>query len=538
MRSAVPSPRPEVAALPSYRPGRSATVVAEATAHACVAALAANEQPWGPLPSVLAAVAEAARRGNRYPDTRARALRAALGERLGVGGARVAVGPGSVGLLRQLFVAYAGPGVEVAFPWPSFEAYPIDAQLVGADAVRVPLRRFTVDVDHLIEALTERTRLVVVATPNNPTGTAVRRNELVRLADAVPDDCLLVVDEAYHEFVTGADVPDAVSLLGDRPNVAVLRTFSKAYGLAAFRIGYLVAAPEVVDAVDKVAVPFATSALSQAAAAAAWRDDDGMHRRVAELVAERAGVVRALRALGLPVPDPQGNFVWLPAGAAATELSEQLERLGVATRPFAEVGVRVAIGTPEQNDAFLAALAEVAQQRDLASAWGLPTGETAALAAGWLDRLDAVERRLTAHAERGVPSGLTGPDPASGERWDGRQVWAHLAEFGRYWLAELDAVLDAPGDGAVPFGRVKSDPARIAAIEADRRGVHEQLRDVVAAIDALRARLAELGEGDWRRVGRHSTLGDLDVDAQLRHFHVGHYEEHAAQLDSLGSGPR
>jgi histidinol-phosphate aminotransferase len=486
--------------------------------------LASNELAFGPLPAVAKAIDHALGRVNRYPDHGAVALRQALAERLGVAPDRVAVGSGSVGLLQQLCLAYVEPGDEVAFGWPSFEAYPIDAQLVGATEVRMPLRRQTISASGLAARLTERTRLVLVANPNNPTGTAVRAAELAALADALPARCLLVVDEAYREFVTGADVPDALSLLGHRPNVAVLRTFSKAHGLAGLRVGYLVGAPEVVAAVDKVLIPFSVSGVGQAAAMESLAAEAELAERVAVVVGERARVAGAVRRLGYPVPDPQANFVWLPVGEASVGLALALERAGVVTRPFAGAGVRVTIGTPEENDAFLAALG---------------AGPCSTPAQEWLDRLDAVEQRLVAHASRSGP-GLTGADPATGEQWDGGQVWAHLAEFGRYWLAELDTVVDTPGAEPVPFGRVKTDAARVAAIEAGRgQPVASHLHAVRGAIDALRARLAELDEGDWRRVGRHSTLGDMDVPAQLQHFHVGHYEEHADQLDDVfGAGGR
>lgn len=516
-RATAPRPRTVIAGLPDYRPGRRGLV-----------ALASNEQPWGPLPSVARAVEAALGHGNRYPDHRAEELRSAVAERVGVSADHVAVGCGSVGLLQQLCLAFAGPHAEVAFGWPSFEAYPIFTRLTDAEGVQVPLRRSTIDTARLAASLTERTRLVLLANPNNPTGTAVRTHELLRLADSLPDECLLVVDEAYHEFATGADVPDAVTLLRDRPNVAVLRTFSKAYGLAAFRVGYLVGAPQVVAAVDKALIPFAVGRLSQAAALAALEATDELAARVATIVAERTRVVRAVRTLGISAPDPQGNFVWLPIGGAAESIAHDLECRGIVIRAFAGQGIRVTIGVPEDNDAFLTALANV---------W---RGEAPAPALTWLDRLDIVEQRLAAHAAG--PADLaarTDADAATGETWDAGQVWAHLAEFGRYWLAELDTVIDASSDEPVPFGRVKTDAARVAAIEAGRaRPLGSQVKAVREAIDALRARLSEMTAADWRRRGRHSTLGDLDIAAQLEHFHVGHYEEHADQLDQLAGRSR
>jgi len=480
--------------------------------------LASNETPLGPLPSVAKAIETAIEGANRYPDHGAVALRHALAESMGVDRDRVAVGCGSVGLLQQLALAYAGPGDEVAFGWPSFEAYPIVTQLMASDGVAVPLRRQTVHAAALAAAITERTRLVFLANANNPTGTALRTHELLALVDAIPDECLLVVDEAYREFVTGADVPDAVTLLGDRPNVAVLRTFSKAHGLAAIRVGYLIGAPEVVAAIDKALVPFSVNALGQAAALAALGAADELEGRIAQVVSERARVARELRARGFVVPDSQANFVWLPVGSGAAELALALERAGVVTRPFPGAGLRVTMGTRAENDRFLDALG--------------PGPGSAVPALAWLDRLDVVEQRLVRAASLDL-AGLTAPDLATGERWDPGQVWAHLAEFGPYWLGQLDGLLDE-GRPTTSFGRVKSDPARVAAIATGRtRPPGEHLGAVRRAIDQLRARLCELAPEDWDLVARHAALGELEVAAQLQHFHVGHYEEHADQLDGL-----
>jgi hypothetical protein len=344
-----------------------------------------------------------------------------------------------------------------------------------------------------------------------------------------------VLDEAYHEYLTGSHAPDALGLLTEHPNLAVLRTFSKAYGLASLRIGLLLAHPGIVAEVDKTLVPFAVNGLAQAAALASLGDEATVEldHRVRATVAERLRVARGLAAIGLAVPDPQANFVWLPAGTSAVDLAFALERHGIVTRPFPDEGVRVTIGTPEENDRFLTTMAELATPLGLDKTWTLPAGAAAGRVRGWLDRIDDAQRRLLAHAAADH-EGLTEPDPGGTERWDHGQVWAHLAEFGDYWQAELSTVVDAEGDGPVPFGRVKTDPVRVAAIEAGRNEpVEHHLAAVLRSLDALRQLLAGLSATDWSRVGRHSTLGDLDVEAQLQHFHVGHVEEHLAQLDSL-----
>jgi histidinol-phosphate aminotransferase len=255
----------------------------------------------------------------------------------------------------------------MAFAWRSFEMYPLLAQVAGARAVRVPLvpgrdggPADTHDLEALAAAVDDSTRVVFVCNPNNPTGTAVRRPALERFLDAVPQGTLVVLDEAYREFVTDPDVPDGLELMRGRPNVAVLRTFSKAWGLAGLRVGYLVAEdPAVADAVRRTHVPFSVSTLAQAAAVAALSSAEEVARRCAAVVAERARLTAALRDRGVDVADSQANFVWLPLGGRTTEVAAALEARAVITRPFAGEGIRVTVGTPEEDDVFLTALDDV-----------------------------------------------------------------------------------------------------------------------------------------------------------------------------------
>jgi hypothetical protein len=383
-------------------------------------------------------------------------------------------------------------------------------------------------------AVTERTRVVLVTSPNNPTGTVVSHHDLAALLDAVPADCLVVLDEAYYEYITARYAPDALGLAAVHPHFAVLRTFSKAYGLAALRVGYLVGHPDVVSAVDQVLVPFTVNGIGQAAALASLEADDELGARVRHTIAERERLVAELRTrIGLSVPDAQANFVWLPAGEQSSTLALELERAGVVTRPFPGEGVRVTIGTSEENDRVLAALDTLAPALELAGAWLLPTGERARQVQAIVERCDAADRRLVAHGDT-VHAGLTDPDPGGSERWDADQVWAHLAEIGDYWRAELDRVVVAGRTDPVPFGRVKTDPARIAAVEAGRhRPVAANVDDARRALSALRAYVAGLSEADWTRVGRHQTLGDMTIERQLEEFHIGHVEQHLDQLDGL-----
>lgn len=347
--------RADLDALPNYVPGRSPADLARELGLAEAIKLASNEVPYGPLPGVVEAVAEAVAGSHRYPDMGVVALRQALAERYGVDADRIATGCGSVALAEHLVRATCLPGDELLYSWRSFEAYPIIAATSGATSVRVPNDAgHGHDLSAMAAAVTDRTRMVLVCNPNNPTGTAVRRAELDRFLDAMPDDVLVVIDEAYREFVTDPDVPDGLTYL-DRPNVAVLRTLSKAWGLAGLRIGWLVAAPEVAAAVRKVVTPFSTSMAAQAGALAALAQADEMERRCALVVAERDRVTEALRKFVPDVPDSQANFVWLPLGERAVEFGRACEARGVIVRPFPGDGVRVTIGTPAENDAFLAA---------------------------------------------------------------------------------------------------------------------------------------------------------------------------------------
>ncbi|MGH3433744.1 MAG: histidinol-phosphate transaminase, partial [Thermocrispum sp.] len=262
-------------------------------------------------------------------------------------------------LCQQLIQALCEPGDEVLFAWRSFEAYPIISQVVGAKQVTVPLdETHTHDLDAMLAVITPRTRVVFVCNPNNPTGTAVRRAELQRFLDAVPDGVLVALDEAYREYVTDSEVPDGIELLAGRNNVAVLRTFSKAYGLAGLRVGYLASNPRVTAAVRKVYLPFSVNSVAQAAALASLDAAGELLARCADIVAERTRVRDGLIAAGYPVPDSQANFVWLPLGERTAAFAEHALASKVVVRPFAgsdSAGARVTIGTPEENDLFLAA---------------------------------------------------------------------------------------------------------------------------------------------------------------------------------------
>lgn len=316
--------------------------------------LSSNESPHGPLPSVLEAIGEAARNVNRYPDNNATALIEAIASHHGVPAGHVAVGCGSVGVSQMLLEAVAEPGAQVMYAWRSFEAYPLLVALSGATAVQVPLRDETHDLTAMADAITEHTRLIFVCNPNNPTGTIAGRPEIEAFLDRVPEDCLVVLDEAYREYVRDDEVPDGLTLYGDRPNLAILRTFSKAYGLAGLRIGFLVAHPLVAGAIRKTFLPFSVNSVAQAAGVASLAATDELLARVEGTVKERDRVRGSLLADGWTVPPAEANFVWLRLGDLTMEFSEACDAQGVSVRPFAGEGARVSIGSPEENDAFLA----------------------------------------------------------------------------------------------------------------------------------------------------------------------------------------
>lgn len=342
-----PTVRADLANLPDYIPGRKipGAIV-----------LSSNEVSTPTPPSVLAAMAEAAEAANRYPQMANDDLLARTSAYVGVPEERLAIGCGSVSLCQQLVQAMCTDGQEVVFAWRSFEAYPIVTQIAGAVSVRVPLTAdYRHDLDAMLAAITDDTRVVFIANPNNPTGTALYTAELERFLDAVPDHVLVVLDEAYREFVTDADLPDGLRLVDGRDNLAVIRTFSKAYGLAGIRVGYSVASPEITRGVRKVGIPFSVSRVAQAAAVAAMDAADELLARCGPVTVERERVRAALLEMGFEVPASQANFVWLPLGERAAAFNEHCLEQKVVVRAFVGEGARVTVGLPEENDAFLAA---------------------------------------------------------------------------------------------------------------------------------------------------------------------------------------
>lgn len=354
-----PQPRATIADIPPYVAGKPPTVRPGMTSYK----LSSNENPYPPLPGVVEAVQAAVEQMNRYPDMGSTALYAALSSALDVPVEDLSVATGSVGLIYQLVQAFCEPGDEVVFAWRSFEAYPIAVTAAGAASVRVPLRPDARhDLDAMAAAITERTRIVLVCTPNNPTGPAVTQAELDAFLAQVPAHVLVVVDEAYLEFVRMDDAVDGLATYRAHGNVVLTRTFSKAYGLAGFRVGYAVAPAPIAAALRAVSLPFGVSSVAQTAAIASLERRDELLERVDALVAERTRVVDGLRERGWDVPEAQGNFVWFALGGRTADFAVAADELGIVVRPFAGEGARVSIGETEANDRLLALAASFARE--------------------------------------------------------------------------------------------------------------------------------------------------------------------------------
>lgn len=343
--------RPDIAELAAYRQGKPAADDAFK--------LSSNENPFEPIPAVLAAIAESSI--NRYPDaSTALTLRELLGERFGVGIGQVHLGAGSVSILAQLIQAAAGPGDEVLYAWRSFEAYPGLVTVAHATSVLVPVDADgRHDLPAMAAAVTDRTRLVIICSPNNPTSTIVTAAEFEAFMAEVPDSVLVVLDEAYAEFVTDESTVDGRAVIGRYPNLVVLRTFSKAYGLAGLRIGYAIGPEYVLDAARTTSIPLSVTEPAQRAALASLDNEVILLERVARLAVLRDEIWRALLDQGWRVPEPQGNFVWLETGTFTEQAGEIFARHGIVVRALGTDGVRISIGERESVEKLLQAAAEV-----------------------------------------------------------------------------------------------------------------------------------------------------------------------------------
>ncbi|WP_297600988.1 histidinol-phosphate transaminase [Microcella sp.] len=342
--------RPEIVALPAYAQGKPASPEAFK--------LSSNENPAPPHPAILAAIRDLDI--NRYPDASALVVRERLAARHGVSADEIIVGAGSVAILAQLISAAATVGDEVVHAWRSFEAYPGLITVAGATGVRVPL---TPDAQHdlaaMAVAVNDRTRAVIVCTPNNPTGTIVTAQQFADFMSAVPTDLMVILDEAYAEFVCDESAVDGATLVGRYPNLVVLRTFSKAYGLAGLRVGYAIAHPSIVQAARRTAIPLSVTEASQRAVLAALDHEDELLVEVASIAARRDDVRAALLEQGWQVPVSHGNFVWLPTAAATAAAAAAFADAGLIVRALAPDGIRVSIGEAQSVATLVRVAGEV-----------------------------------------------------------------------------------------------------------------------------------------------------------------------------------
>ncbi|HAG58704.1 MAG TPA: aminotransferase [Arthrobacter bacterium] len=347
-------PRPVVGRLPRYAAGKPPVAVDGLASYK----LSSNENPLPPIPAVLEAIASQTD-FNRYPDPLSSKLRAALAEFLAVPAEDIVTGAGSLGALNQVLSTFAGQNDdgkpdEVIYAWRSFEAYPISVGLVGAEGVRIPVTPDgRHDLDAMAAAVTVRTRVILLCTPNNPTGPILTTAETERFIQAVPPDVVVVIDEAYQEFVRAENAVDGIAMYRKYPNVVALRTFSKAHGLAGLRVGYSVSNPDLTQHLRVAATPFAVSQIAEQAAVVSLQNYPLVVERVQSIVDERARVTSGLRELGWFVPEAQGNFVWLDLGENSTEFAELAGTQALSVRAFSGEGVRVSIGEPEANSRFL-----------------------------------------------------------------------------------------------------------------------------------------------------------------------------------------
>jgi len=342
--------RPEIESLQPYRQGKAAALDAFK--------LSSNENPFDPIPAVLAAIATSS--VNRYPDGAAIALRTALAARYGVALENTHVGAGSASILAQLITAAAGVGDEVVYSWRSFEAYPGFVLVAGATSVQIPN---TLDGRHdlaaMSAAVTDRTRVVIVCSPNNPTGSIVTAEEFTAFMQSIPSTVLVLLDEAYAEFVTDESAVSGPELLSAYPNLVVLRTFSKAYGLAGLRVGYALGAEYVLDAARASAIPLSVTEPAQRAAIVSLEHEAELLERVAGLSVLRDTIWRDLVDQGWASPQPHGNFIWLPTGELTVWAADVFSEHGIVVRALPPEGLRISIGEHESVDNLLKASQEV-----------------------------------------------------------------------------------------------------------------------------------------------------------------------------------
>jgi histidinol-phosphate aminotransferase len=358
----MPTFRPDILAINPYVPGRSIDEVAReiGMARADIVKLASNESPDGPFPGVINAAVEVLAESNRYPDPDTVDLKVALSGWLEVPRDHLWTGNGSVALLTHVAVAVGGPKTSAVYGWPSFVMYRIASKWAMTELIEVPLATGQVhDLDAMRGAVRDDTTIVYVCNPNNPTGTIVPASAVTDLVESLPDSVLVVIDEAYHDFVTDPSYATAIPHALSRPNVIVLRTFSKIFGLAAMRVGYAVGTPETLAELRRAQAPFSVSQVAQAAAAASLGNGGEIRRRQVANSAGRRHLTGVLAERGLEHTDSQANFVWFRLGEDSAGSANEFARRGVIVRPMSRGWLRVTVGHQNENEQFVAALDEV-----------------------------------------------------------------------------------------------------------------------------------------------------------------------------------
>jgi len=351
----------KLAQIPGYQAGVPPGKAPEAIAAEGIAQLASNESPFSPHPAVVEAIRRAAAAMNRYPDPSAALLRGRLAERFDCHPGSIALANGSCEILLAAALALCEPGAEIVYAWPSFSMYPYLAPLSGAREIRVPLAGFDHDLEAMLTEVTAATQLVLVCNPNNPTSTHLPAERIGDLVERVPDHVTVILDEAYVEFQLDDDPDTTLDLWRRHPNLVVLRTFSKVYGLAGLRCGYALCSPRFRSAVDAVRQPFSVNAIAQAAGAEAILHQDDVAERVERTIVERVFVDEGLREMGLEPAESQANFAWVPLGADRdeAEVVGKLGHAGVVVRAGTPLGgpghIRVTYGTRAENERFLEA---------------------------------------------------------------------------------------------------------------------------------------------------------------------------------------
>ena len=354
--------RPDLADLAVYEPGRPIEEVAGDLGFQpeFLVRSDSNENPYRPFDEVVRAMAGAVGNVNRYPDDHVTDLRTALSQHLGVKSENLWCGAGSGDLIRMTALAVGGPGREVVYPWPSFAMYPLYARYAMMTPVTVPLTsQHGLDADAIAAAISPDTVLVYICNPNNPSGTYLADDELSDLLDAIPDRVLVLMDEAYYEYVTAPDYQGTALRAVETPNLITMRTFSKIYGMAAMRVGYAVGQAETLQYLRRVQTPFTVTSVGQVGAVEALRHQDQIKVRQSENARERSRIQEGLANQGIGYVPSQANYVYFTVGFGAKETAARFLSHGVIVRAFPGEWARVSVGTPRQNDRFLAAAAQI-----------------------------------------------------------------------------------------------------------------------------------------------------------------------------------